>query len=915
MSDFYIVLDFETTGIDPKKDKIIEIGAIKVNKNFEIIDSINTLINPEIPIPDFITQLTHGIDSELVSTFPTMELVKKEFNNFLGSYPVIAHNIDFEKSFIKNNFNKNIKNEFLETMELFSIFFPDIASLKLNNLIGKLNIRAGGERHRAYDDAYDLLAVLLWIKNKVSNDKKFYATAKRAISSFNNSEWGWIDVLKIFISFEIQDKQIIKKLEPDTNGEQDLLVEDKCLKFEELSKLFVSPLEDREQQKKYLSLVCDSINENKNIFIEAGTGTGKTIAYLIPAIKWTIDNQKSFIISTKTKTLQQQIFDNDLPLAKKLLNIDKYDALKVQGRNNYLCIRKLDKFFSNIDLFDDFETKFTKLFFYAFDLLSTNGDLMLIPTWLKNKYPFIESNIEILASDISTCIQSRCSFYNECHYFNMIRLARKSKLMIANHSLILNWPTHLPKGEMVVFDEAHNLEKEATSATTVEISNSNILKYLSLIYDAGKHRGLLLSLKDHISVSDYESIIETTEKAGDILVLLKGSLINFIETYNANLTSRINTDYNQEILLFSKNYIYGKNDVLKIRNWGMCTSLIAELYSCLVFLNNTFEKLEGIHTKIEDEEKILFLSLFEKLEIYIAMLDDLLKLGTKNLDNFIFIFEYNLKKEFWNFKKILLNVGVFLKDSVYSKYKTNIFTSATLTAGENSIAKSIGLDQEIFKLDSSFDYKNNSSLCFIENSSAPTNPNFIENLGSFIIKTVTIINGRTLVLFSSWKRLEQVYQFITPFLKKQGIMVFKQSNSMDVVETFKDEHKSVLLGTESYGEGLDIKGDKLSCVIMERMPIVFKDSVYTAREFFFTNSYNRLDYEIPKRVLKLKQWSGRLIRSSEDKGVVVVYDDWYSKLNLNFKNYIKKAIEPMPLVYIKHNFFHDWFHSKFKSWS
>jgi DNA polymerase-3 subunit alpha (Gram-positive type) len=188
-SSEYIFIDLETTGLSDKADKIIEIGAFRVNAKLEIIDTYHSLVNPGISVPYQISILTHGLDDEMLKDAPSILLVKDDFLSFIGDAPLVAHNAGFEESFLKASFPHSIKNKFMDTMELMALFFPAIGSLKLDNIIKFTAVREDGERHRALEDARDMLNVMLFVKDNISKDIRYYLTAQRIISSFDEREW------------------------------------------------------------------------------------------------------------------------------------------------------------------------------------------------------------------------------------------------------------------------------------------------------------------------------------------------------------------------------------------------------------------------------------------------------------------------------------------------------------------------------------------------------------------------------------------------------------------------------------------------------------------------------------------------------------------------------------------------------
>ncbi|MEI6092531.1 MAG: exonuclease domain-containing protein [bacterium] len=905
----YIFIDLETTGLSEKKDKIIEIGAVKVNDKLEPISEFRTLVNPGINIPYAISILTHGLDNEMVKDAPSIDDVREKLLEFIGDYPLIAHNSAFEEAFLKSHIKKDLRNPFMDTMEIMSLFFPAIGSLKLDTLIKKTGVRTDGERHRAFEDAEDMYKVILYIKNKMETDLNHYVVGQRLVSFFRKEEWLWRDLIGNIIPATPPKEYpiVIDEDEPSTST-KGLKFEQIDIDAERLSALITAPLDIRPEQHQYIKHVTDSFNNNTALMIEAGTGTGKTIGYLLPALQWAIKNSGNVIVSTKTKILQQQILENDFPLAKQLLDNNEVKAIKVQGRNNYLCIRKMDRFFADIDLIDDFESKYSKLFFFAFDKLSDGGDFTGIPFWVKTTFPHVYRMLGVLCADSSSCHQSRCSYYNDCHYFSMAKSSRAAHLMVTNHSLMMNWPAHLPKGDKIIFDEAHNLQKEATEATAMEIDSSVIANLIFILNDEQRNKGILSALKkmgiDADLITKIESSSSRLTDYDHQFKILYEKL--FVKVFS-NMNKKLNQDYAERLILFSPTLVYGQYGLAKLEEWAECSSFFVDVLQTFKHMN---ELLLKVKFAVTDKEYVLIIeSLMEKLSELCILLEQVVALSDlDNLDNqHVFWLTWDSSKENWILSRALVDVGQVLASDVYPNFTSTIFTSATMMTGDKSISEEIGFDKittkvssdDVISIQSPFDYKKHSMMMFMNDSTDAWNSDFVPQLSSTICDVANLLGGKTLVLFSNLKRLYACYDILVEKLVPKGFKILRYDLGSDVVNYFKTEPKAILLGSESFGEGLDIKGDALSCVILERMPIMMKVPTYIAREDLYklkhrVNPY--LGFELPQRLMKLRQWSGRLIRSKEDKGVVIVYDKWFIAQRPEIRQNVMNAVFPMPVV-------------------
>jgi ATP-dependent DNA helicase DinG len=651
----YIFLDLETTGLSEKKDRIIEIGAVKVNDQLEVVDKYHTLVKPGISIPYAITILTHGLSDEMVKDAPSIDEVRKDLLKFIGDSPIVAHNAAFEESFLKSQIKKDLTNPFMDTMELMTLFFPASGSLKLDNLIKKTGVRTDGERHRAFEDAEDMYKVVLYLKDKMATDLHHYMVGQRMLSYFRDEEWLWSSLVRKILP-ATPPKAVPRYIEDNgwDNGSpaKELKFAQVEIDGEKLCALIKHPLDERPEQHEYLKNIAQSFNTNSALMIEAGTGTGKTIAYLLPALQWAIKNSGSVIVSTKTKILQQQILDNDIPLAKELLDNNDIRAVKVQGRNNYLCIRKMDRFFADIDLIDDFESKYSKLFFFAFDKLSNGGDLTAIPSWVRGNFPHVYRMFDVLCADSTSCHQSKCTYYNDCHYFNMAKSARKAHLMVTNHALMMSWPAHLPKGDKIIFDEAHNLQREATEATTLELNSGALANLVFILHDEQRGKGVLSALKR----MDVDPALITKMEAD--LARLKDYDFQFKDLYEklfvkvfTGLNKKLNQDYAERLILFSPTHVNGQYGLASLDEYRKCESFFADLLQTLKDMKDALAKVKE---SVEDKEYAMIIeTLMEKLTGLSDLLEQTLKISDPDNINTQHVFWLTLDhpRESWTLSR------------------------------------------------------------------------------------------------------------------------------------------------------------------------------------------------------------------------------------------------------------------------
>ncbi|MBN1115441.1 MAG: ATP-dependent DNA helicase, partial [Oligoflexia bacterium] len=754
-----------------------------------------------------------------------------------------------------------------------------------------------------------------------------YLVARRVVDFFSASAWEWAGICKGMLPAQQPPDRSYSITDNTDLPETEFVLEDFKLCPEELSFLIGEPLENRGEQNEYIKRISESFNGNLSMMIEAGTGTGKTIGYLLPGVKWALENKKTLIVSTKTKTLQQQILEKDIPVVKGLLDRHDLKVVKVQGRNNYLCIRKMERMLADIDLWDDFESKYARLFYYSLDKLSDIADVTAIPSWLKRDNATITGMLNVVCADAASCMQSRCINYNECHYFRMIRSALQAQVLIVNHSLVMNWPVHLQKGERIIFDEAHNLEREATSASTLSVGTESLDGLLNTLYEPEHGRGILFMLKkQNIEIPSPGYITALIDTVREDEIQIQSYAKDLFYSVLNSVGKKPGNEWSEDLIVFSPAMSSGMYDLMKFGEWKVFADSLVDLGVNLKKISEYITELD--RNSLENTEyPLLLLSLQEKIDEQVLFLNDLAALSARDLnaDKFVYWVSWHDGKFLWSVSRAFIDVGAVLAENVYGDYLSSIFTSATLNAGKISLAPNIGFDHiegriysdQTVTVDSPFDYKNNSALCFLNNTCAPWERNFIADLSGFIKSIADMLGGKTLILFSSLKRMNACYSTLVESMEPEGYKILKQGHGGDIVDYFVSEPKAVLLGSESFGEGLDIRGEDLSCVILERMPVVIKDPVYIAREELYKSRTGKSPYtgfELPQRLLKLRQWSGRLIRSKTDKGVVIVYDNWFSRQNDGIKKIVAEAMQPMPVAVSSQREMLNWIRKRYEDW-
>ena len=357
MSTTYVAIDIETTGLNPVKDTIIEVAAITF-QDATILDEYSTLINPERDIPEHITDIT-GINSEMVGDAPTMFSVRSRLRTKLGDHVLIGHNVEFDLSFLREE-RLALGNHRIDTLTLATILYPEAGRFNLESLAFYLNLPNFGEEqsHRALDDAELTLELFLALKEKALTLD--YGQLEEIVGAGRRLGWSetifFEDALgeKTKLLFENGDpapkrQRLVRLFWPDKiNGRSPTPKERPDKLDAELVSAILRPggnfdqafeaFEYRPQQVEMLESVVEALNDGAHLMVEAGTGTGKSMAYLIPAAFWASENGRRVVISTNTINLQDQLVQKDIPELLKLLPLDVRAAVR-KGRSNYICTR------------------------------------------------------------------------------------------------------------------------------------------------------------------------------------------------------------------------------------------------------------------------------------------------------------------------------------------------------------------------------------------------------------------------------------------------------------------------------------------------------------------------------------------------------------------------------------------------
>ncbi len=631
--------------------------------------------------------------------------------------------------------------------------------------------------------------------------------------------------------------------------------------------------EQRSSQVDMLKFVCQGFNRGDLRIAEAGTGVGKSLAYLIPAFQWVLHNDERIVISTATINLQQQLLEKDIPLVARLMGEDPGCTL-VKGRGNYLCLNRLAEAMEEILLFNEEEEALKAI--HSWSMSTTGGSRSELPF-----YPSDELWSRV-CSEADGCHGLRCPNRERCFVLAARREAAASRILVANHHLLFSdlsmrlsglgfdSAAVLPPFQRIIFDEAHNLEKSATSYFSNSFSRFQIAKFAGRLFrqKKGRSAGLLFALEKLLAAGkpnrEIRDSIEALLEKADVLDAASLNLIGSQSTFRL---------------------APGVSDAQPV---DTILEMMSDLAAHIARLSNGFEKIFGRLEEQEEESDLVFES---KLQLRRLMkVADICQGFLRYRENREDIYWLETRKSsrgerYVRYVITPLDVAPVMKEAVYEPYETVVFTSATLTVDsrfdywKNRLGLNLDHRRQCAEqtFASPFDYEKRVFLGIPKEAPEPGEDSFPGFVADFIREILLVSEGHALILFTSYSLLDGTYTALHGELSDDGIAMMRQGEDdrHRLLERFRDNPASVLFATDSFWEGVDAPGKALELVILTRLPFrVPTDPVLEARtEAIEARGRNAFwELALPDAIIRLRQGFGRLMRRQDDYGAVLVLD-------------------------------------------
>jgi ATP-dependent DNA helicase DinG len=894
----FIALDIETTGLNIEEDAIIEIGAVRIRDGV-IVAEYGTLINPGFMIPAETTRIT-GIYPEDVRSAPTLKAVLPQFNEFAGDALLIAHNASFDLGFLRR-FGSIKNNRSLDTLDLASILLPHIPRYNLGALTKLMNIPLENA-HRALDDAratgllywelwkkalelpYALIAEIVEAARPLNWDGlPFYEAALQEKSHEATSvpyevrlvNQPLADNLPASVSFTAQSPREI--LSPNGPLAQTL-----------------PNYENRPQQIDMAEAIYDAFEHSEHLLVEAGTGTGKSLAYLIPAMQWAAQRGQRVVISTNTTNLQEQLLHKDVPLLQHACHAEGVEVALLKGRDNYLCLRRLAAVRRRRPTQIDELRLMAKILVWTQH--SATGDRAEI------NLRFGESHLwSRLSARDEGCTANRCAatMQGQCPFYQARQRAEQASVLIVNHALLISDANSenrvLPDYRYLIVDEAHQLEDAITQGMSLRIDASGIQRRLTDL--GGLTSGIL----------------------GDLLINLHGRITDKqylkLETFISDLSAAVRGMNTPVRLFFGKVQEFSQDqsgsesiridpDTRRKATFAAVDAAWNDLSEYLDVVADSLGQLRGAITRFADLEIPYYDDHVNSIQAAAAYFTDVLQtlrgFVQKPDPNTIYWVSPNHVLEHVTIQTAPLHIGPLVESHLWRGKESVILTSATLQTASSFdfIQERLFADTiKTLSVGSPFDYKASTLIYIPEDIPEPNKAGYQKAVEQGIIELAAALNGRVLVLFTSYSQLRETAVNIAPRLALGGITVYDQATGGSretLLDSFKSSDKAVLLGTRSFWEGVDIPGQDLSALVIVRLPFaVPNEPIFAARADQYNEAFKQ--YAIPDAILRFRQGFGRLIRTQQDRGIVAILDS-----RIVNKSYGLTFLESLPDCTIKY---------------
>ncbi len=593
----------------------------------------------------------------------------------------------------------------------------------------------------------------------------------------------------------------------------------------------------RKAQRDMAEFISSSLKRGGSSIIEAGTGVGKSLAYLIPAIIYAVEFDKKIAISTETKTLQRQLLTCDIPIAEKVLKSANFNfSFSIcLGSSNYVCKNRFSNF------------------------IQRGGYIQKDAEYIEAVNALIQSSTQFNRFDVSVperiwreicripeyCTNYKCSFFSSCVFQQEKKRWLESNILIMNHHLFFSniaaGKTYLPEIDVVIFDEAHSLEDICSELLGFSINENDLPELLNEYLMLKIHGKSLRKKINSRLLKEIESYIELLKKQNDL----------FFKDQNSLCGEK-------------------KHSIIENKSYDLHKNLFDHMQSFI-------ECLREISLIVSDEEALFELDIYRNKAF--ILFENIRKYALLENDDYLFWADKSANNLFGstNIHGQPIEIASIMKEKVISHYESQLFISATLSIDNsfNFISERLGIEEfNSVIIHSPFDYENQTLLYIPKKQIPPNSHDYFEFLSQEVLSIAEITNGNCLVLFTSHSTMNLIYEKISEKTDR-SIHIYGDTPASSVLNNYIQDTNSILFGTNSFWQGIDLKGDLVRAVIITKLPFSVPDKpINIARMKLIEKSEKNsfFDYYVPEAIIKFKQGFGRLIRSENDFGIISILD-------------------------------------------
>jgi ATP-dependent DNA helicase DinG len=896
----FVALDLETTGLDFDKDEIIEVALVRF-VNGAATDTLDFLVRPQQEVRAFIYGLT-GINAHELAAAPVFADMAGKIRAFIGDSPVVAHNAQFDAKFLRTALAKVgiplDEHPFLDSLTAARIAWQTVANHRLETLIQHLGIERESA-HRALPDA-KACGELFWQAQQIFEQMGAFSQWHLGNLS-KGSVWSMVfpepsgdapalpaHSLPLSASSTPQKKG---RRVRDFFGDEGLLAQT------------LPGFATRKGQAEYSDMCERNMHKGGLAVAEAGTGTGKTLAYLIPAAIKASESGERVVISTATRALQEQLWQKDIPALAPLFG----DALRpalLKGRNNYLCLRKFAEHLAHPDLLLAPEERESFMALVPWVERTTTGDANENSGFNLNRNRQLWAKV---ASEAATCVGERCPFFTQCHGLGSRRRAANANLVLINHALFLQDLqldfALLPTYEHILFDEAHRLPElsHQTFGRSVWFFRlRNILK--QLVHVKQPEHGTLGNIETLLRAQGADANLTQCSEIRDLLGETEKQLHKlFLRIGKKQRRQKEETGGLRYKLGLQAEFDSDPNPVL---------DAFAKLKSALEALATALRPDQQLAVHARDLDG-------SAAEIG-RFADDLSFIAKAQKEDWVFWLEEPWNPHTLRMHAAPLDPGTTWADKFYPWIKSAFFTSATLAIQGNLeyYCHRMGMDAPTLPqskypflrcYESPWNLDAQRRVIVAGFLPKPSDPKYQAALDDLLVALLPDVSVNTLMLYTSIGSLQKSHEAISPHFSAKGKTLLSQhaDGSFDsLVELFRKQRGACLLGTQVFWEGVDLPGNALELLVIPKLPFPSPGEPLVASRADHIKEQGGNPFKelfVPEAVLDLRQGVGRLIRSPEDHGTLLLLDnriltEAYGKSFAriwNFKHQVAKSVEEL----------------------